>query len=44
MRRPITSGQEFDVGVVSEDERTVQELEGTKVINATIVRSYDLEK
>jgi hypothetical protein len=32
----ITPNQEFDLGVVGQDERIVRELEGTKVVNVTV--------
>ncbi|RXH25057.1 MULTISPECIES: hypothetical protein [Bradyrhizobium] len=37
----ITSDHEFDLGVVGPDERIVRELEGTKVVGATIVKAND---
>jgi hypothetical protein len=38
----VTSDREFDLGVVGPDERIVRELEGTKVVNATVVKASDL--
>jgi hypothetical protein len=34
---------EFDLGVVRSDERIVRELEGSRVVNATVVKASDLE-
>ncbi|WGS29351.1 hypothetical protein [Bradyrhizobium sp. ISRA464] len=38
----VTSEHEFDLGIVGPDERI--ELEGTKVVNATVVKASDLEQ
>lgn len=40
----VTSEREFDLGVVGPDERIVRELEGTKVVNATMAKASDLER
>lgn len=39
----ITPEREFDFGVVRPDERIVRELEGTRVVNARIVKACDLD-
>jgi hypothetical protein len=39
----VTPDREFDLGVVGPDERIVRELEGTRVVNATVVKESDLE-
>jgi len=39
----LTSEREFDLGVVGLDQRIVRELEGTRVVNATVVRADDLD-
>jgi hypothetical protein len=39
----VTPEREFDLGVVEPDERIVRELEGMRVVNATIVKARDLE-
>lgn len=39
----ITSDREFDLGIVQPDERIVREIEGTRVVNATVVKATDLE-
>jgi hypothetical protein len=38
----VAPDREFDLGVVEPDERIVRELEGTRVINATVVKASDL--
>jgi hypothetical protein len=38
----VTPDREFDLGVVQPDERIVRELEGTRVVNATVVKAADL--
>ncbi|MFB9269103.1 hypothetical protein ACFFWD_39355 [Bradyrhizobium erythrophlei] len=38
----VTPDREFDLGVVGPDERIVRELEGTKVVNATVAKAPDL--
>jgi hypothetical protein len=39
----VASDREFDLGVVGPDERIVRELEGTRVVNATVIKVSDLE-
>lgn len=39
----VTPEREFDLGVVGPDERIVRELEGTRVVNAIVVKAEDLE-
>jgi len=39
----VTPDREFDPGVVGPDERIVRELEGTRVVNAMVVKAEDLE-
>jgi hypothetical protein len=39
----VTPDREFDLDVVGPDERIVRELEGTRVVNATVVKAEDLE-
>jgi hypothetical protein len=38
----ITPEREFDLGIVGSDQRIVRELEGTRVVNATVVNACDL--
>ena len=40
----VTPDLEFDLGIVGPDERIVRELEGTKVVGATVVKASDLER
>jgi hypothetical protein len=40
----VTPDQEFDLGVVSPDQRIVRELEGTRVVGATVVNEADLQR
>lgn len=40
----VTRDREFDLGVVQPDERIVRELEGTQVVNATVVKASDLSE
>lgn len=40
----LTPEREFDLGIVGPDERIVREFEGTKVVNATVVKASDLEQ
>jgi hypothetical protein len=40
---PVTPEREFDLGVVGFDQRIVRELEGTRVVNATVLRADDLD-
>jgi hypothetical protein len=39
----VTSDREFDLGVVGPDERIVRELEGKRVVNATVAQAEDIE-
>jgi len=39
----VTPDREFDLGIVGPDERIVRELEGTRVVNATVVKASGLE-
>jgi hypothetical protein len=39
----VAPDREFDLGVVRPDERIVRELEGTRVVHATVVNASDLE-
>jgi hypothetical protein len=39
----VAPDREFDLGIVRPDERIVRELEGTRVVNATVVKASDLE-
>jgi hypothetical protein len=39
----VTPDREFDLGVVRSDQRIVREIEGTKVVNVTVVRASALE-
>jgi hypothetical protein len=34
----VTPDREFDLGIVAPDERIVREIEGTKVVGATVVK------
>ncbi|MGM4958232.1 hypothetical protein ACT4MK_23450 [Bradyrhizobium barranii] len=38
----ITPDREFDLGIVGPDERIVRELEGTKVVGATVVKEHQI--
>jgi hypothetical protein len=40
----ITPGREFHLGVVGADERIVRELEGTRVVGATVVKASEIVK
>jgi hypothetical protein len=40
----VTPDQEFDLGVVGRDQRIVRELEGTRVVGATVVNEADLQR
>jgi hypothetical protein len=40
----VASDREFDLGIVQPDERIVRELEGTRVVNASVVKASDLER
>ena len=39
----VTPEHEFDLGIVGPDERIVRELEGTKVVGATVVKADGLD-
>ena len=39
----VTPDREFDLGVVGPDERIVRELEGTRVVKATVVKAEDIK-
>jgi hypothetical protein len=39
----VTPEREFDLGIVRPDQRIVRELEGTRVIGATVVEASELE-
>jgi hypothetical protein len=39
----VAPDREFDLGIVGPDERIVRELEGIRVINATVVKASDVE-
>jgi hypothetical protein len=39
----VTPDREFDLGLVRSDERIVREIEGTRVVNVTVVKASDLE-
>ncbi|MET4170180.1 hypothetical protein ABIB99_001255 [Bradyrhizobium sp. LA6.1] len=38
----VTPDREFDRGIVGPDERVVRELEGTKVVGATVVKEHQI--
>jgi hypothetical protein len=38
----VTSEREFDLGIVRADERIVRELEGTRVVGATVVKASEI--
>jgi hypothetical protein len=38
----ITPDREFDLGIVAPDERIVREIEGTRVVGASVVKETDL--
>jgi hypothetical protein len=40
----ITPGREFHLGVVGADERIVRELEGTRVVGATVIKASEMVK
>ena len=40
----VTSDREFDLGVVNPDQRIVRELEGARVVGATVVNEADLAR
>jgi len=39
----VTSDREFDLGVVQADERIVREIQGTEVVNVTVVKASEAE-
>jgi hypothetical protein len=39
----VTPDREFDLGVVRPDQRIVREIEGTQVVNVTVVKASGLE-
>jgi len=39
----VTADREFDLGIVGPDERIVRELEGMRVVHATVVKEWDLK-
>jgi len=39
----VTPDREFDLGVVRPDQRMVREIEGTQVVNVTVVKASGLE-
>ena len=40
----VTRNREFDLGVVRSDERIVRELDGTRVVNVTVVKASSLHR
>jgi hypothetical protein len=40
----VTPDREFDLGIVGPDQRIVRELEGTRVVGATVVNEADLAR
>ncbi|WP_316173849.1 MULTISPECIES: hypothetical protein [unclassified Bradyrhizobium] len=40
----VTRERDFDLGTVGPDERIVRELEGTRVINATVVKATEPDR
>lgn len=40
----VAPDREFDLGIVQPDERIVRELEGTRVVNASVVKVSDLQQ
>jgi hypothetical protein len=40
----VAPDREFDLGIVQPDERIVRELEGTRVVNATVVKASSLDR
>jgi hypothetical protein len=40
----ITPGREYHLGIVGADERIVRELEGTRVVGATVVKAGELSE
>jgi hypothetical protein len=39
----VTPGREFDLGVVRPDQRIVREMDGSQVVNVTVVQASELE-
>jgi hypothetical protein len=39
----VTPEREFDLGIVGPDQRIVRELEGTKVVGATVAKESELD-
>jgi hypothetical protein len=40
----VTRDRDFDLGVVRSDERIVRELDGTQVVNVTVVKASNLQR
>jgi hypothetical protein len=40
----VTPVREFDLGIVGPDERILRELEGTKVVSATVVKESEIDR
>ena len=40
----VTGDREFDLGVVAADHRILREMEGNRVVGATVVKSADIER
>lgn len=40
----VTRNREFDLGVVRPDERIVRELDGTRVVNVTVAKTFNLRR
>jgi hypothetical protein len=40
----VTPDREFDLGAVGPDQRIVRELEGTRIVNVTLVEASDVEE
>ena len=40
----VTRDRDFDLGVVRSDERIVRELDGTQVLNVTVVKASNLQR
>lgn len=40
----VARNREFDLGVVRSDERIVRELDGTRVVNVTVVKASNLQR
>jgi hypothetical protein len=39
----VTPDREFNLGVVHPNERIVREIDGTEVVNVTVVKAADLD-